>query len=473
MATPPVTPLVYDPQGVFIKDAGMAPDDLTSLEPRLQQARAEVLADLELWRQGDEVPADRQPLEPAFIDLPSQLLADYQQSRATSEVNQLLAVARKISSLADRVVILGIGGSYSGARALFEACCHPHHNALSRAERGGHPRIYFAGNNLDNDATQGLLDLLGDRPTRDVSERWGLVVVSKSGETLETAVAFRQFLTVLRRACLDDMELVSDLVVPVTSPGGRLFELARALGCEEIFPIPSGVSGRYSVLTAGGLLPAAIMGLDIVRLLEGAAEMTRHFRETPPSENIVLRYVGVCHLLERLRGTTIRVQAMWGNALSGLGYWHDQLLGQSLGKGEQGTTPISVVNTRDLHSRGQQYQQGRRDKLVTNVIVDAPRRDKLPVGSSDLDEDQLNRLADKTLVDLLAAARAGMNRAYAAGGRPTADLHLAKLNEAALGQYFQMMMLATVVEARLIGVNPYGQPGVEAYKSYMNEFLQK
>jgi glucose-6-phosphate isomerase len=472
MASHTLTPLVYDPQGALDGDAGISPADLEALEPQLDQARAEVLADLEQWQQG-RVPDDRQPLEPGFIDLPSRLLAEYRQSRATSEVNQLLAVARKLSSLADRVVIIGIGGSYVGARALFEACCHPYHNELSRAERGGHPRIYFAGNNLDNDDTQGLLDLLGDRPTRDIAERWGMVVVSKSGETLETAVAFRQFLTVLRRACLDDLELVADLVVPVTGSTGRLFELARTLGCEEIFSIPEGIGGRYSVLTAGGLLPAAIMGLDIVRLLEGAAELTQHFREAPPAENIVLRYVGVCHLLEKLRGATIRVQALWGNALAGLGYWHDQLIAQSLAKLKQGTMPISVVNTRDLHSRGQQYQRGRRDKLVTNVIVDAPRRDRLMVGSSDLDEDQLNHLADKSLPELMSAALTGAKQAYADVGRPTADLHLPKLNEASLGQYFQMMMLASVVEARLIGVNPYGQPGVAAYKTHMNEILRR
>src|SRR5690606_1979749 len=146
-----------------------------------------------------------------------------------------------------------------------------------------------------NDATQGLLDLLGDKPTRDVDERWGIVVISKSGETLETAVAFREFLSVLRRACVDDLELVADLVIPVTGASGRLFELARALGCEEIFPIPDGIGGRFSVLSAVGLLPAALMGVDVVQLLEGAAAMTEHFRTAPPEQNIVLRYVGVCH----------------------------------------------------------------------------------------------------------------------------------------------------------------------------------
>ena len=267
------------------------------------------------------------------------------------------------------------------------------------------------------------------------------------------------------------MELVADLVVPVTGPAGRLFELARALGCEEMLPIPDGVRGRYSVLSAVGLLPAALMGLDVVRLLEGGAAMTEHFRTAPPEENLVLRYVGICHLMEKLRGATTRVLALWANALAGTGPWYEQLVSESLSKAGQGTLPLSVVNTRDLHSRGQcQLGHG---KLITNLIVDSVRREKLLVGSSDLDEDQLNPLADKSLTDLMAASLAGSKQAYAAAGVPTADLHLPKLDEAALGQYFQMMMLATAVEGRLIGTNPYGPPAGLPYKQQLNSLLRK
>ena len=134
--------------------------------------------------------------------------------------------------------------------------------------------------------------------------------------------------------------------------------------------------------------------------------------------------------------------------------------------------PLTVVNTRDLHSRGQQHQEGRRDKLITNLIVDAPDSSPLAVGESELDQDQLNALADKTLPDILAAAIAGTNRAYAEDRRPTTDLHLPRLDEFVLGQLFQMLMLTTVVEGRLIDINPYGQPGVEAYKRHMNAYLR-
>jgi len=472
MSGPALAPLRYDPAGVMIPETGLSPDDLRQLAPRLEAARAEVLADVDLWTGGGKVPAEKDPLDAGFLNLPERLLEEYRGTRSTSQLEKILNASRRLAGVVDRVVVLGIGGSYMGARALFDSCCHPYFNELSRAERGGHPRLYFEGNNVDNDAMQGMLDLLSDRPTREVADRWGLVVISKSGGTLETAVAFRQLLAVLRRACADDAQAVADLVVPVTGNSGRLFELAKALGCDDVFPIPDGVGGRFSVLTAVGLLPAAILGLDIVKLLEGAAAMNAHFRTAPPGNNIVLDYVGVGHLMEEKRGATIRVLSAWAKGLEAAGLWYDQLLAESLGKNLQGATPLTIVNTRDLHSRGQQHQEGRRDKLITNLIVDQVRRDKLKVGTSDLDQDQLNALADKTVPEIMAAAISGTNQAYAEDKRPTADLHFPRLDEAAMGQFFQMMMLATVVEGRLIGINPYGQPGVEAYKKHMNANLR-
>ncbi len=451
----------------------MSPDDLKRLAPRLEQARAEVLDDAEAWKSGRAVPPEKEPLDAGFIELPERLLAEYRAARDASQLQRILTAARGLDERVDRVIVLGIGGSYMGARALFESCCHPYYNELDRAERGGRPRIYFEGNNVDNDALAGLFDLLGAKPARDVADRWGIVVISKSGGTLETAVAFRQLLAALGRATNDDRDTIARLVIPVTGESGRLHELARALGCRETFPIPDGVGGRFSVLTAVGLLPAAVLGLDVVRLLEGAAAMNAHFRSAPPQENLVLRYTGVAHLMEAEHGATIRVLSTWGKSLEAVGLWYDQLLAESLGKQERGATPLTVVNTRDLHSRGQQHQQGRRDKLITNLIVDHVRRDPLRVGHSALDQDQLNALADKSLVDIMAAAIAGTNQAYKEDGRPTADLHLPRLDEASLGQFFQMMMLATVVEGRLIGINPYGQPGVEAYKKHMNANLRK
>ena len=158
-------------------------------------------------------------------------------------------------------------------------------------------------------------------------------------------------------------------------------------------------------------------------------------------------------------------------SLESTGLWYDQLLAESLGKHEQGALPLTVVNTRDLHSRAQQHQEGKRDKLFTNVILDNWKWDALPVGKSERNQDGLNDLADKTLPEVMRAAIQGTNEAYRLDGRPTADIRLPKADEASLGQFFQMMMLATVLEGRLIGINPYGQPGVEAYKKQMNAAL--
>jgi glucose-6-phosphate isomerase len=266
---------------------------------------------------------------------------------------------------------------------------------------------------------------------------------------------------------------VGKFVLPVTGTSGKLYELARALGCEEMFEVPDGVGGRFSILSAVGLVPAALMGLDVERLLMGAAAMNEHFRNKGPAENIVLQFVGVCHLMEKLRGCTTRVLSTWGKRLEAAGLWYDQLLAESLGKKERGALPLTVVNTRDLHSRGQQHQEGVRDKLITNLIVDQPRGEPIRIGKSDLNQDGLNELADKSLADVMAAAIEGTNQAYREDNRPTADIRLPRLDEYTLGQFFQMMMLATVVEGRLIGINPYGQPGVEAYKKNMNAILRR
>jgi glucose-6-phosphate isomerase len=259
----------------------------------------------------------------------------------------------------------------------------------------------------------------------------------------------------------------------VTGTSGRLAELAHALGCApaDTFPVPDGVGGRFSVLSAVGLVPAALMGLDVIRLLEGAAAMNEHFRTAAPAENAVLNYVGTAHLLETRRGQNIRVLSVWAKGLEYTGLWYDQLLAESLGKQELGATPLTTVNTRDLHSRAQQHQQGRRDKMFTNIIVDRWRFDPLAVGPSERDEDRLNDLATRTLPELMSAAIQGTNEAYGEDGRPTVDLHLPACDEWSLGQFFQMMMLATVVEGRLLGINPYGQPGVQKYKENMKRIL--
>ncbi|HUG90632.1 MAG TPA: glucose-6-phosphate isomerase [Planctomycetaceae bacterium] len=484
--------LRYDPSAARQR---LEPELWERVEPQLLAARQDVIADVVLWNSGGPVPESKQPLDAGFIELPMRLLDDCRQRGPLSLAGRIETVAARLREAVDRFVVLGIGGSYMGARALFEALCHRYHNELPRDRRSGVPRVYFEGNNLDNDTLSDLLALLADsdrrtdfqsvRPGDDaaagrtgspscgVEDRWAMAVISKSGGTLETAAAFRLLRRALEAECGPDSDEVRQRIVPVTGETGRLRDLAVARGYSDVFPIPDGVGGRFSVLTAVGLLPAAVMGLDVVALLQGAADMTERFANDPFGDNPVLDYVAVCHLFEKHHGMKIRLFSTWGARLEALGLWYDQLLSESLGKQERGATPITVVNTRDLHSRGQQHQEGRRDKLITNVFVQSPSRAPLALPAFDSDEDRLNQHAGKTLPQFLSAAFEGTNRAYAADRRPTADIVLPKLDEYALGQLFQMLMLATVVEGRLIGVNPYGQPGVEAYKRNMTEILSQ
>jgi glucose-6-phosphate isomerase len=459
----------YDPSGVFLPEHGITPQDLAALAERLDDARDEALADAQLWADAvAEIPPEKKPLDAGFHELPDRLLSQFRSHGARSELGRIKAAADRMSAAVQDVVVLGIGGSYMGARAMLEACCHQFHNEVAPMMRRGRPRIYFEGNNVDNDA---MLDL--QRLLQSSGDQWGIVVISKSGGTLETAAAFRVLLHDLRASLGSDAKELAKLIIPITGRSGKLFDLAGALGCREIFEVPDGVGGRFSVLSAVGLLPAALMGLDVERLLAGAATMNEHFRNKGPAENMVLQYVGVCHLLESLRGCTIRVLSTWGKRLEALGLWYDQLLAESLGKQKRGATPLTVVNTRDLHSRGQQHQEGRRDKLITNLIVEQGKGDPIRVGASELNQDGLNELAGNTIADIMAAAIEGTNQAYREANRPTADIRLPRLDEYTLGQFFQMMMLATVVEGRLIGINPYGQPGVEAYKKNMNAILRR
>jgi len=462
------SPLIsYDPSAAFLERTGISPAALSALEPALSAAREEMLGvDLRLYEGGGDIPPEKDPLDAGFFELPERILKEQAEQGGASELGRILQTAERLRGEVARVVLLGIGGSYMGARALMEACCHPLYNDLPADRRGG-PQLYFEGNNLDNDSAWALHDLLGD------ADDWAIVVISKSGGTLETAVALRTFLDHLSKSVGGDAEKLAQRVVPVTGKeGSKLLALAQALGCGEIFEVPDGVGGRFSVFSPVGLLPAAIVGIDVAKLLEGAAAMNQHFREAPPEQNVVLQYTGVCHLMATRREMPLRLLSMWSNRLESVGLWYDQLLAESLGKDEQGATPLTTVNTRDLHSRAQQHQEGRRDKMITNVILDDVSYDRIPVEQSEHDQDGLNRLAGKTMPEILAAAIDGTNQAYREDARPTADLHLPALNEHTLGQLLQMLMIATVVEGRMLGINPYGQPGVEMYKKFMKQNLE-
>ncbi|HMO14217.1 MAG TPA: glucose-6-phosphate isomerase [Pirellulaceae bacterium] len=445
--------------------------DWEDVGKRLGFIRQQLLTtELDIYASGD-IPEELQPLDAGFIRLPDRILAEYDSSRSASELGRILDASRRLSEQVDRVVVLGIGGSYMGAKALMDACTEPYFNERSRADRGGRPRVYFAGNGVDNDRVQGLLDLLR-KPQRDDDARWGLVVISKSGGTLETAVAFRQFFNALRDSVSSENEL-SRLIVPITGKEGKLAKLADEIGCQARFEVPDGVGGRFSVLSAVGLFPAALMGLDIVALLRGAWMFNSHFEHAPFGNNPVLDYVAVNHLLEVKSGLDIRVLSVWNDALEACGLWYDQLLSESLGKRQKGATPYTAVNTRDLHSRAQQHQQGKNNKVFNNLVVDSWRYDPLSVGSLPWNHDALEHFNDFDLPIIMQAAIDGTNEALREDGRPTTTISLPVADENSLGQLFQMMMLATVVEGRLLGINPYGQPGVEKYKKNMLKILNE
>lgn len=450
----------------------LAADKIDPMRTKLNAIRGQIASEREL----QNPPAKLQPLQVGYIDLPQKLLDQFRRRGEQSELGKLNRIATRLRENCDRFIVLGIGGSHLAGRMLFEALSHNHHNEMPAKMRMGKPRLYFEGNNLDNDSIQELIELF-DHNCVDPDlpeERWGFAVISKSGETLETAAAFRAFRAEAARFYGPKSEWLRKVIVPVTGSKGKLRELARADGIadEDILTIPDDIGGRYSVFTPVGLLPAAIVGLDVRALLLGASSMTKRFLEEPFERNPVLQFAAVNYLMLEDHGKTTRVMNVWNRKLEAVGLWYDQLVCESLGKSGRGPTPITTVCSRDLHTRGQLHQEGPRDKVFNNLIVRQCKQPPVMVGMSDRNEDELNAISRKGYPDLLEAAFRGTNEAYYDSARPTADIILPNISEHTMGQLLQMLMLATAVEARLCGINPYSQPGVEAYKSNMMRILR-
>ena len=289
---------------------------LKELQPLLLQVRSQVAAERDIQQPAPEL----QPLEAGFIDLPQKTLDSDRRHGEASDLGRILTLAARLREQTDRVVILGVGGSSLGARALFGALCSSYHNDLPPEKRLGTPRIYFEGDNFDNDSLHDLLDLLQttcvDPELRE--ERWGAIVISKSGQTLETAVAGR----VVRREAAEyygaRSEWLNQLLVPVVGSAGPLRDLCKAHGYpdRDILTIPDTVGGRFSVFTAAGLLPAAVMGLDVRALLLGAVAMTRRFLDEPFERNPVLQLAGTNYLMTNKKDKPLRVLAIWSKKLA-------------------------------------------------------------------------------------------------------------------------------------------------------------
>lgn len=420
---------------------GVNEADLDALEPAVARAAAEIAADIETGPDQANY---------GFWYLPDQ---------SSELLGRMTELAARTAELADAHLILGIGGSYLGARMLFEALCHRYHNELPAAARRHRPRIYFEGNGLDTRSLHDLLERLADEPVT-------IEVVSKSGGTIETLTAFR-----LLRERLADR--VRSWVV-TTDPGSPLEGYCRRLGLTglELLPHPLNVGGRYSVLSPVGLFPAAVCGLDIQRILAGAAEMRDRCRATELRGNPAYLYAALQYL-SLLRGRHISIMAAWDRRLEAFGLWYDQLCAESLGKNERGRTPLTAVCTRELHSRGQQHQQGTRDKVITNLVVaQADRSDlRVPVTAPDEPSRGSEFLDGRSLSELNDAAYRATDTAYATDQRPGMTIAIGRLDEEHLGALVFLFELATIVEGKLMGVNPIDQPGVKAYKDFLGGLL--
>jgi glucose-6-phosphate isomerase len=450
----------------------LPPARLKELIPRVLQVRSQVAAERDL----DKPQAEAQGLEPGFIDLPQKTFDEFRRQDTKSVLGQVFRLATFLREQVDRIIVLGTGAACLGPEALIRALRSTHHNELPVEARPGLPRVYFESNNIDNDALRDLLELLEnscvDPELRE--ERWGLVVLSKSGGNLETAAALRVFQRDAREYYSARSERLKKLFVAVTGPEGKLRSRCQAEGVadEDVLTIPPNVGELYSVFTPAGLLPAAILGLDLRALLLGAATMTKLFLEEPFERNPVLQYAAVNYLMADEIHKPVRVLSVWSRKLAALGSWYEHLLAGSLGKQGRGPIPLTGMQTRDLNSSGQQSLEGRRDLVINNLVVKTPTSTPIEVGVSDRNEDGLNTLGRKTLPNLTDAARAAAAQAYADNVRPSADILVPTISEHTMGQLMQMLMLATAVEGRLMGVNPYGQPGVGAFRRRVQEGLK-
>lgn len=388
-----------------------------------------------------------------FLDLP------YQGDEVLATIQ---ATADRLAALGDNHVVLGIGGSYLGARALIEALTHPYRNEQPRDARGGRPRIYWEGNNVDPDAMSALLGMLPTSRPSGIERDFTLNVISKSGTTLETAVSFRIFHERARKVYGADY--ASHIVATTDASKGKLRALAEREGFET-FVIPDEVGGRYSVLTPVGLLPAAVAGVDIRELVAGARFMAERCRDSNLQSNPAYLYAAIQYLAAK-KGYDVSLMAAWSKRLEFFGFWYDQLAAESLGKEGQGRIPLTSVNTRDLHARGQQIQEGQRNTVVTNLLIAKPNHD-VEVPFVEGDPDGLNYVAGKTLSEVTGKALEGTVYAYAREGRPSMTLHIPELNAFTMGQLIYLFKLSTVAEGYLMGINPLDQPGVEAYKRFM------
>ena len=373
------------------------------------------------------------------------------------EFARIQAAAKKIQSDSKALVVIGIGGSYLGARAVVELLKSPNYNALPKNT----PDIYFAGNGISSDAVTEILAMIGDRD-------FSVNVISKSGTTTEPAIAFRIFKAALEKKY--GVEGAKSRIYATTDKArGALKTLASREGYES-FVVPDNVGGRYSVLTAVGLLPIACCGIDIEALMHGA-QAEREDTLKRGVESAAVQYAMSRQALYA-DGKNIEILAAYEPAFRFMAEWWKQLYGESEGKDLKGIFPASVNFTTDLHSMGQFIQDGDRVVFETVVNIEKSNREVI-IGSDEQNLDQLNYLAGQHVEHCNAMAQLGTKLAHIDGGVPQLEVSIEKINAFNLGGLFYFFEYACGVSAYVLGVNPFNQPGVEAYKKNMFALLGK
>ena len=377
------------------------------------------------------------------------------------EFARIKKAAEKIRSDSDVLVVIGIGGSYLGARAAVEMLQHSFYNALDKDKRKG-PAIFFAGNNISSTY---MADLLETVEGKDISVN----VISKSGTTTEPAIAFRIFKDLLEKKY--GKEGAKERIYATTDKArGALKSLADEEGYET-FVIADDIGGRYSVLTAVGLLPIAVSGADIDKLMEGAASGRKAALEADFEKNGAMQYAAVRNILLR-KGKTVEVLANYEPSLHYVSEWWKQLYGESEGKDQKGIFPASVDLTTDLHSMGQFIQDGNRILFETVLNVEKSRAE-IVINEEPVDLDGLNYLAGKNVDFINKSAMNGTILAHTDGNVPNLMVKIPAQDAYSLGQLFYFFEFACGVSGYILGVNPFNQPGVEAYKKNMFALLNK
>ncbi|WP_010196391.1 glucose-6-phosphate isomerase [Bacillus sp. m3-13] len=388
-----------------------------------------------------------------WIDLPT----DYDKE----EFARIVKSAEKIKNDSDILLVVGIGGSYLGARAALEMLNHSFYNALTKEQRKT-PQVVFVGNNISSTYMRDLMDLLEGKD-------FSINVISKSGTTTEPALAFRIFRKILEEKYGKE-EARKRIYATTDKARGALKTLATEEGYES-FVIPDDVGGRYSVLTAVGLLPIAVSGADIEAMMKGAADASRDFSKSELEENPAYQYAAVRNVLYN-KGKTIEMLINYEPGLQYFSEWWKQLFGESEGKDQKGIFPASANFSTDLHSMGQYVQEGRRDLFETIIKVDTPRHE-LTIEEEAADLDGLNYLAGETVDFVNTKAYEGTLLAHTDGGVPNLVVNIPAMDAYTFGYLVYFFEKACAMSGYLLGVNPFDQPGVEAYKVNMFALLGK